>query len=96
MVQRREQDALKDSASANTIGVPLDRIIFIGDFKRPPHRVAKQVGMHFTGGRLNASNYGRQLLIHSRGDNENTYYVYNTVGHDLKTTISRIELAAQG
>lgn len=75
---------------SNMIGVPLDRMIFVGD-SDADYRSAKQLGLWFVECRINAKDHGRKTLVKSRAPDEDEYIVGSGKNQGLLAVISRIE-----
>jgi len=75
---------------SNMIGVPFERMIFIGD-SDSDFRTARQLGLKFIESRFNAMKHGRDSLVTSRQPEDETYAVGGKEKVELKSVIARID-----
>ena len=76
--------------ASNMIGVPLERMAFIGD-SDPDFRAARQLGMKFIESRLNARSIKRESFVTSRKSEDDLFFVDTDERHDLLTAIDQVE-----
>jgi phosphoglycolate phosphatase-like HAD superfamily hydrolase len=80
--------------ASNMLGIPLDRMAFIGD-SDADFRTARQLGLKFIESRANANRFGRSTLIRSRAP-EDDDFVIGADGAGLIEAIARVEASIRG
>jgi phosphoglycolate phosphatase-like HAD superfamily hydrolase len=86
-IETKSQNLLR---VANLLGVPLDRIVFIGD-ANSDYRSARQLGMKFIENRANASRYNRSTLIHGDLPKDHRYITCDHGTDELPDMLTDID-----
>jgi len=76
--------------ASNMLGIPLDRMAFIGD-SDADFRAARQLGLKFIESRFNAERFHRDSLIRSRTTEDETFIIGPAAKGGLLAAIARVE-----
>lgn len=90
-IEKKAQNFIKISTM---LGIPLERMIFIGD-SDADYRAAKQLGLWFIENRFNAGRYGRASLIRELKDQEILHLSSRSGPGDLAAVIRKIDTQLQ-